>query len=83
MKFDTALHDFNSRQFKTWPFKLISACFLMLFCLACNAVPDNWHICVNNGLIYLLTYFSPRWNDTFALFLSSHTYMIGVAQPHS
>ncbi len=33
--FDTALTDFNSRQFKTWmkkwPFKLLPACFLMSF----------------------------------------------------
>ncbi len=39
-----------------WPLKLISACFLMLFCLACNSVPENWHICVNKGLNYLLTW---------------------------
>ncbi len=25
----------------------------MLFCLACNTVPENWHTCVNKGLIYL------------------------------
>ncbi len=25
-------------------------CFLMFFfCLACNMVPENWHICVNKG----------------------------------
>ncbi len=29
-------------------------CFLMfLFCLACNMVPENWHICVNKGVTYL------------------------------
>ncbi len=32
-------------------------CLLMfLVCLACNMVPDNWHICVNKGITYLLTY---------------------------
>ncbi len=39
--FDTALIDFNSRQFKT--------------CLTCNTAPENWHICVNKGLTYLTT----------------------------
>ncbi len=33
--------------------KLVSACFVMLFGLACNSVPENWHICVNNGHTYL------------------------------
>ncbi len=28
----------------------------MLFCLACNTAPENWHICVNKGLTYLLYY---------------------------
>ncbi len=27
-----------------------------LFCLACNTVLENWHIYVNKGLTYLLTY---------------------------
>ncbi len=27
----------------------------VFFCLACNIVPENWHICVNKGIIYLLT----------------------------
>ncbi len=31
---------------------MISA-FLMLICLACKSVPENWHICVNKGLTYL------------------------------
>ncbi len=39
---------------KKWPLKLISVCFLMLFCFACNSVPENWHICVNRGRTYLL-----------------------------
>ncbi len=26
------------------------------FCLACNIVPENWHICVNKGITYLLSY---------------------------
>ncbi len=25
----------------------------MFFGLACNSVPENWHICVNKGLTYL------------------------------
>ncbi len=25
----------------------------MLFCFACNSVPENWHICVNRGRTYL------------------------------
>ncbi len=25
----------------------------MVFCLACNSVPENWHIGVNKGLTYL------------------------------
>ncbi len=29
--------------------------FLTLFCLVCNMVPENWHICVNKGLTCLLT----------------------------
>ncbi len=29
--------------------------FIMLLCLACNSVPENWHIGVNKGLMYLLT----------------------------
>ncbi len=33
---------------------MIAACFLMLFCLACKSVPENWHIYVIKGLIYLL-----------------------------
>ncbi len=37
----------------------------MRFCLACNSVPENWHICVNKGLTYLktsLTFLAkPRW----------------------
>ncbi len=33
-----------------------SACFLMLFCLACNMVPTQWHICVNKNGIYLISY---------------------------
>ncbi len=51
VNFDTALTDFNSRQ---WPLKMISACFLMLFCLTCKPVPENCHICINKGLIYYL-----------------------------
>ncbi len=39
---------------KKWPLKLISACFLMLFCFACNWVPENCHICVNRGHNYLI-----------------------------
>ncbi len=30
----------------------VSYCF---FCLACNMVPENKHICVNKGIIHLLT----------------------------
>ncbi len=60
MNFDTALTDFNSRQFKTWMKKMAAQvnlfCFLMFFsCLACSMVPENWHICVNKGITYLLT----------------------------
>ncbi len=32
--------------------KLISVCFVLLFCLACNTVPVNWYRCVTKGLIY-------------------------------
>ncbi len=28
----------------------------VFFCLACNTAPENWHICVNRGLTYLLIY---------------------------
>ncbi len=64
VNFDTALTDFNARQFKTWMNKMAAQvdffCFLMFFfCLACNMVPENWHICVNKGLTYLLT----QWNE--------------------
>ncbi len=51
--FDAAPTDFISRQFTL---KLISAYFVTLFCLACNAVTENWHIYVNRDLSYLLTY---------------------------
>ncbi len=44
----------SKREWRKWPLKFISACFLMLFYLACNSVPENWHICVNKGLPYLL-----------------------------
>ncbi len=27
--------------------------FLNGFRLACNTAPENWHMCVNKGLIYL------------------------------
>ncbi len=27
----------------------------MRFCLACNSVPENWHICVNEDFTYLNT----------------------------
>ncbi len=44
----------NSKyEWRKWPLKLISACFLMLFCLACNSVPGNGPICVNKGHTYL------------------------------
>ncbi len=33
---------------------MISACFLVFFCLACNTVPVNGHICACKCLIYLL-----------------------------
>ncbi len=49
MNFDTALTDLNSSQFKTRCFRLVSWCFSVL---ACKSVPENWHICVNKGLIY-------------------------------
>ncbi len=39
----------------------MSACFVTLFCLACNTVPENWHICVNKGLNYL----ENRLSNTF------------------
>ncbi len=48
---------------KKWPLKLISACFVTLFCLADNTVPENWHICVlcrSYLLAYLLN------NSSFA-----------------
>ncbi len=41
-----------------WP--LVSACFLMLFWLACVLVPETWHIFVNEGIISLLTFFSKK-----------------------
>ncbi len=43
------------QEWRKWPLKLISVCFLMIFCLAWNSVPEIWHICVNKGLTYLNT----------------------------
>ncbi len=51
--FDAALTDYILRQFKTRK-KKMAACFVTLFCLACNTVPENWHICVNKGLTNVL-----------------------------
>ncbi len=49
-----SIHVNSKYEWRRWPLKLISACFLILFCLACNSVPENWHICVNKGHTYLL-----------------------------
>ncbi len=49
----------------TWPFMLISDCFLMFFCLACNTVPENWHSCINKGLTDLLIIWSTKNFSTF------------------
>ncbi len=32
---------------------------MFFFCLACNTVPENWHMCGNKCLTYKLTYKSP------------------------
>ncbi len=46
------------------PLKLISFVFkCFFFCLVCNMVPENWHICVNKGIPYLLTYIE-RWKPS-------------------
>ncbi len=37
--------------------KLLSACFVMPFCLGGNTEPGKWHIGVNTGLIYLILLF--------------------------
>ncbi len=29
---------------------------VLFFCLACNTVPANWHICVDQGLTFLHDY---------------------------
>ncbi len=56
MKFDVALSDFNSCQFKIqhewrkWPLK-----FLNVFCRACNSMPENDQLCANRGHNYSLT----------------------------
>ncbi len=35
---------------------MISVFFLVLFCVACNTVPENWHICVQyrSYLLFLI-----------------------------
>ncbi len=62
VKYDAALIDSNSRLFKTrmkkWPLELLSTYFLMLFCLTCNLVPENWNTCFSKGLTYL-----HQWNQ--------------------
>ncbi len=53
--------------------------FLMLFCLACNLVPENWHICVNKGLTNLLKIwpeFKPPHKSNYTEASSDHH------QPH-
>ncbi len=51
-----SIHVNSKYEWRKRPPKLISACFLMLSCLACNSVPENWYICVNRGHTYLLTH---------------------------
>ncbi len=51
-----SFHVYSKHERRKWPVKWISVCFLMLFCLASNTVPKNWHMCVNKGLIHLLIY---------------------------
>ncbi len=47
-----SIHVNSKHEWRKWPLKLISACLLMLFCLACNSVPKTWHICANKGHTY-------------------------------
>ncbi len=59
MTFDAAPTDFILRQCKTRMKKMaaqVNFCLPLnvFFCLACNTVSENWHICVNKGLTYLL-----------------------------
>ncbi len=61
----TASRRFTSKhECRKWTLKLISASFLMLFCLACNFLPHNWQIGVNKGLTYYIA--------TNAFYLTSH-----------
>ncbi len=57
----------RSSQFKAWMKKMAAQvnlfCFLMFFfCLACNMVPENWHICVNKGITYFYYYLDLQSN---------------------
>ncbi len=47
LTFNMALTDFNLiHEWRKWPLKMISACFLMLSCLACKSVPEKLaHLC--------------------------------------
>ncbi len=67
MKIDPALTDINSRQFKTQMKKMAAQfefCFILnVFCLACNSMPENDHLCANKGDNYLLTFFLASSNN--------------------
>ncbi len=44
---NTGLTDFNSKYpWRKWALKMIAVCILMLSWLACNTVPESWHMCV-------------------------------------
>ncbi len=57
---------------------LIPAFFLMLFCLACNSVPENWYICVNKCQTYLLTF--DRVSMEVPLYQSPPCIVLGAIQ---
>ncbi len=48
-----SIHVNSKHKRRKWPLKMISACFLMLICLASNTVPENWHKCVNKRFIII------------------------------
>ncbi len=62
----TSIHVNLKLEWRKWQLKLISVCFLMLFCLACNSVPENWHNCVNKGRTNLLLTVKTPWATRFA-----------------
>ncbi len=49
----------SKHEWRKWPLNTIFTFFVMLFCLACKSLSENWYICANKGVTYLLLACSP------------------------